>query len=140
MIAYRKTDGQAHDIRFVAAGYQPIEGETLIEGNTLPSVEELSDPPTAEQLAAAAKEHLTDSVQRHLDAKAKERGYDNIFTASTYATSKHPQFGPEGIAFRDWRDAVWDYCYQVMADVQAGKREIPMEAALIAELPVLSLP
>lgn len=44
MIAYRKTNGRAHDIRFVADGYQAIAGETLIEGDVLPSALELSDP------------------------------------------------------------------------------------------------
>lgn len=44
MIAYRKTNGRAHDVRFVADDYQAIDGETLIDGDVLPSVEELSDP------------------------------------------------------------------------------------------------
>ncbi len=75
------------------------------------------------------------AVQDRLDQAARTRGYDGILSAATYATSKNPRFGPEGIAFRDWRDAVWTYCYQALADVQAGKRAMPTAKDLIAELP-----
>lgn len=102
--------------------------------------EELPDD-DAEVVAFTAPKQpvaLTDAetaVQGALDAVARARGYDNIFTACTYATSKHPRFGPEGRAFVDWRDAVWDYCYQALADVQAGKRSVPSPKELLAELP-----
>jgi hypothetical protein len=36
---------------------------------------------------------------------------------------------------RDWRDAVWLRCYEVLAEVQAGTRPVPTEAELIALLP-----
>lgn len=53
MIAYRKTDGKAHDIRLVADDYTPIEGEVLLKGDVLPSVDALSDAPSARDLARA---------------------------------------------------------------------------------------
>jgi hypothetical protein len=43
MIAYRLTNGIAHDIRFVPPDYQAEPGETVIFGTDLPSVESLSD-------------------------------------------------------------------------------------------------
>lgn len=91
---------------------------------------------TPEEIQAAFMQF----VQEHLDARARERGYDGILSAASYATSVNPRFGPEGAAYRDWRDAVWSHCYQVLADVQASARPVPTEAELIAELPALVLP
>jgi hypothetical protein len=77
----------------------------------------------------------SDVIQRHLDTTAQGYGYTNIFTATTYATSASPRFGPEGIAFRDWRDAVWLYGYQVIDDVKNDLRPMPSDADLLIELP-----
>lgn len=81
-----------------------------------------------------------DAVQRHLDATAQTRGYDGILSLASYAASTHPPFAAEGRAGADWRDAVWGYCYQVLADVEAGTRPIPSIAELIAELPAMVWP
>lgn len=83
---------------------------------------------------------LTDAVQAHLDATARERGYDGILSLASYAASTHPPFSAEGRAGLDWRDAVWGYCYQVLADVQAGNRAVPSADELIAELPAMVWP
>jgi hypothetical protein len=97
-------------------------------------------------LAAAAKTpaqiqaEMTTAVQRHLDTEAQAHGYDGILSLTSYATSTNAKFGAEGIAGRNWRDAVWAYCYQVLLDVQAETRPIPTEAELIAELPVMVWP
>lgn len=87
-------------------------------------------PPIPAEVQAA----LEGAVQAHLDARAMERGYSNILSAASYATSKSPKFGPEGVAYRDWRDAVWTYCYAQLAAVEAGARTIPSADALIAEI------
>ncbi|MEW6314627.1 MAG: hypothetical protein AB1513_11410 [Pseudomonadota bacterium] len=94
-------------------------------------------PPSTRQIIDA----LEQSVQRHLDEAAQARGYDNIFTACTYADEPAvAQFQAEGMAFRAWRSLVWAHCYQVLAAAQAGTRAVPGEAELIAELPALGLP
>lgn len=82
---------------------------------------------------------LTEAVQAHLDAAARAKGYDNIVSACSYAAASNA-FQAEGIACLKWRAAVWQRCYQVLADVQAGTRTIPTSADLIAELPALVLP
>lgn len=94
-------------------------------------------PPTNEQIIKT----LTAAVQEHLDGVSASFGYDNIFTACTYAEEPSvPQFQAEGRALRSWRSRVWERCHEVLAEVEAGQRGIPTVEALIAELPALVLP
>ena len=78
----------------------------------------------------------TQQVQNYLDTTAQERGYDNIVSLCTYATSTIPKFKLEGQAGVIWRDAVWSTCYEILAGVQAGTREVPTD--IISELPVMN--
>ena len=78
-------------------------------------------------------------VQAHLDAAAQARGYDNMLSAVSYAGSGHPTFGPEGAAFRDWRDACWVAMFAWLDGFKGGNH-LPMdEQALLSVLPTLNL-
>lgn len=80
---------------------------------------------------------LTKAVQNYMDATVQARGYDGIATACTYATSTDETFAKEGTACVAWRDKVWRHCYDTLAEVLAGQRDIPTAEELIAELPKL---
>lgn len=80
---------------------------------------------------------FTKAVQKWMDAKAQERGYDNIISACTYADSTDEKFAAEGKAAKQWRDKVWRHCYDVVAQVVSGNRDIPTVSELLAELPKL---
>ena len=115
-------------------------GEETIETYEIPD-------PTPEEVAAQQAleqqmiiNELTAAVQNHLDARAKERNYDGILSACTYATSTDTTFRAEGQACVEWRDACWAKAYEVMADVLAGNRGIPTATELLSELPELSWP
>lgn len=100
---------------------------------------------SAEQNKAAELEALASkfeqAIQRHLDAAARERGYDSIATAVSYAEEPAvPKFQGDGKAFRAWRSLVWDYAYQELVRVKAGEREIPAIDTFLAELPALADP
>jgi len=93
--------------------------------------------PTAAQVEA----QKVALVQAHMDAKARGLRYDSIANAITYADEPAvPKFQAEGLAFRTWRSLVWARCYAILAEVQAGEREIPTDDELIGELPLLDLP
>lgn len=111
-------------------------GARIVPGEGGYPVAQTPPPPTADQIAAAR----VAAVQAHMDAAAAARGYDDIKTAVTYADEPAvPRFQAEGQAFRAWRSIVWAHCYQVLDDVQAGRRAIPSAADLIAELPALHI-
>ena len=104
--------------------------------------QELADLIKAKELATETAEQTIKRLEKVLDDKidavAREHRYESIRTMVTYATSDHPQFGPEGRAAVKFRDAVYAYGIQVIADVQAGLRPIPTEEELLAGVPLIT--
>lgn len=101
------------------------------------------DARKAAAIAAATAEteaRYSAAVQARLDAFARERGYDGILSACTYATSTVPRFAADAARAVSLRDETWDSCYTILAEVQAGTRPVPTLAELVAELPVLTWP
>jgi hypothetical protein len=124
------TVGERGDDRFNWVS-ETLEGSVRTIVNT---------PKDAASVAELVKAYLINAVQAHLDAGARELGYDDIKTAATYAgEAAVPRFQNEGIALRSWRSLVWDHCHVVMNAVTAGERAVPTAAELIAELPVLQM-
>ncbi len=116
--------GQSDGLRIVAdAQGFPVLAEQL--------------PPTQEELQAL----FTDAIQRRLDAFAKTRNYDSILSACTYATSAVARFQAEGQYAVNLRDQTWAAAYQILAEVHAETRPMPMSLADIeADLPDLEWP
>jgi hypothetical protein len=88
-------------------------------------------PPTPEERETA----LSGAVQAHLDSTVKERGYDSILSACSYATSSNAQYAAEGLACAAWRDAVWEAFFSILDAVSDGS--YPEADAVIASLPAL---
>ena len=88
---------------------------------------------------ATIQQEFSDVVQNLLDSKAKEKHYDNIVSACSYAGAPNP-FQEESTAFLTWRGAVWQKCYELLAAVEQGVSPVPTVEQLIAELPQLELP
>lgn len=89
-----------------------------------------------EQDPAVVEVKLAAVVQGILDAEAQARGYDNIFTAVTYADEPAvAKFQQDGKVLRAWRSEVWATCYFIVASVQNGDRPIPTADELLAALP-----
>lgn len=75
------------------------------------------------------------AVQAMLDAEAKQFGYDNIISASSYAGDPDPTFNDEGTKLKAWRSACWRQCISIMAQVQAQQIPQPTVEQLLAMLP-----
>lgn len=112
-----------------------VSGEGWVsEDIPAPEPEPEPEPLTPEQVQA----NKVWAVQFYMDSAARELGYDSISNAITYAEEPAvPKFQEEGKAFRAWRSLVWEKCYQILDEVQEGKRDIPTDEELISELPVL---
>lgn len=97
---------------------------------------------SSEQAAnmAAIVQQFTEAIQYHLDSTAQTRNYSNIISACSYAAGTHPKYSAEGKACLVWRESVWDVCYQILNDVQAGNRPMPTIEQVISELPVITWP
>ena len=85
------------------------------------------------------EEQYTSFVQNLLDVEAQKLGYDDCNSVCTYVDTGVQKFDDEGVAFRKWRSAVWAKGYELLAEVQAGKIEIPTEEALVEMLPKLEI-
>lgn len=113
----------------------------LIPGAREATVEEIQQHLNPQAAVEQIQKDLTSAVQAHMDSVAKNKGYDNILSAVTYADEPGvPAFQAEGVVFRAWRSAAWEYCYAQLAAVLKGERETPTAAELIEELPELILP
>jgi hypothetical protein len=95
---------------------------------------------TIAQLTRPAVTEYVAAAQAMLDEKARERMYDGILSACTYATSLNPKFKAEGQACVEWRDAVWARCYELMDDVESGALPQPTVQGLLAMLPTMEWP
>lgn len=80
------------------------------------------------------------AIQAHLDARARERGYDGIQTAVTYRDDPNPVYAAEGAALFAHRSAVWTYATAELEKVRDGIRTVPTVSAFIDELPAFSWP
>ena len=98
------------------------------------------DSRTPEEISKQTIAIYTAAVQKRLDNFAQSRGYDNMLSAATYATSTIAKFAAEGRAAVDARDSTWAACYAVLAAVQSGDRDMPTLERLLAELPILAWP
>jgi len=73
------------------------------------------------------------AVQMHMDSAAQSLGYDNIYTAVSYAEEAEvPQYLADGRLFRRWRSKVWAKVFALQAAEATGTVE-----ELIAALPPL---
>ena len=89
-----------------------------------------------EEDAIKAEAKLVETtIQKILDDSSVSRGYDNIVSECSYATSTGA-FGAEAQKTVNWRDAVWTYVFQVQADVMAGTMPKPTLEELVDGLPI----
>lgn len=80
-------------------------------------------------------------TQERLDSFARQRGYDDIKSASGYAGCSIPKFNAEGTYCRDARAETWDTLYSILKDVQSGVRDTPTKFSDVeSELPQLVWP
>lgn len=79
--------------------------------------------------------------QERMDTFAQTRGYDNMLSACTYATSTTEPYKTEGQYCVSARDASWSDFYAYFAACEAGSQPWPTSFAdVIPSLPALQWP
>lgn len=78
------------------------------------------------------------TVQQMLDAKARERQYDDIKSAALRAAYPGP-FHDEGVKYAVWMDACWERYIEVVAEIKAGTQALVTSEELLATMPELEL-
>ena len=86
MIAYRKhPDGRATDLRFVRNDYQPVAGETLVQGDTLPDIATLHEQKFRDQKAKQEAARLIEQENGGWTRRQREWLHDNCGDAKLRA-------------------------------------------------------
>lgn len=101
---------------------------------TIPLLETLASSWSAASWVLLIRE-VTDQVQIMLDSAAQSRRYDNMFTMLSYLNSTNPYFKAEAEVGLLWRDALWNKCLQLQADIANGTIVITSVEQFLAELP-----
>ena len=91
-------------------------------------------PPSKTKTAQEVQTEIVTAVQARLDTFAQTRHYDGILSAATYASSTVPKFAAEGQCAVNARDATWATLYTLLAEIQAGTRQMPGSYADIESL------
>ncbi|MES2237611.1 MAG: hypothetical protein V4500_07665 [Pseudomonadota bacterium] len=92
-------------------------------------------PPTREAIIAG----FTAAIQQRLDDFARQRSYDSILSACTYAASAVPKFQAEGAYCVSARDATWAAADTLLAEHTAAGTTPTLDEVLTA-MPVLVWP
>jgi len=77
--------------------------------------------PTTDEIIDSLEKQFATEVQEKLDLFANERGYDNIASLCSYATSSVNSFREEGMRGVALRDSVWSACFDAIAKVRSGE-------------------
>ena len=81
------------------------------------------------------KENIIKQVQNHLDNKAKELSYENIFTMCSYKDSTIDQWREESEKAIKWRDDVWIKCYDLLQKTEQNEINIQCFEEVLSQLP-----
>lgn len=73
--------------------------------------------------------------EEKLDSLARSLGYDNIYTAVSYAVNRQSPRYDEANRLAVYRDAVWSKAEEIKQAIISGDRTQPTDQELLAELP-----
>jgi len=85
-----------------------------------------------EAKAKALMDSYSEAVQNLLDSTAKEKGYDNIISMTSYANSGNAKWANEAAVAITWRDACWNESLVQMGNFLATGNKPSMEDFLAA--------
>lgn len=114
---------KGRSFRAITSDMTLADGEVLAE--SIPT--ELLDPLPAD----VVRERIT----RWLDSVVQAKGYDNIVSCASYASSSDDVFRAEAQAAIAWRDAVYRRGHEILADIPAAGVTTPDEVMALLPKP-----
>lgn len=78
------------------------------------------------------------AIQRHIDATAKSKQYNDSVSLVSYINSTNQQWKQEAEIFTAWRDSVWQYAFNLLEQVQQGTLPQPTIEELVNSLPQIN--
>lgn len=118
-------------------GAEPPEGSIEVPNAPAHAIDEIwngSDWVERQKSIEELRPEYEQEVQKHLDSVARQRGYDNVLTACSYAGAPNP-FQAESLQFVSWRGEVWKAAFDMFNEVAAGEIPLPTKEQAIANLP-----
>lgn len=97
--------------------------------------EVLSDTLPDELLNPLPADVVRERITRWLDSVVQAKGYDNIVSCASYASSSDDTFRAEAQAAIAWRDAVYRRGYEILADIPAAGVTTPDEVMALLPQP-----
>jgi len=122
-----------------APGFDPmlhdevLQGIAQVDGVWLATYGHVDKPMPTEQRMAIVVQRCDEALTAHLEATAKARRWDGRISLAVRAGYPNP-WQQEAIAFGTWMDACNALAYQLMADVQAGRRPLPASPKELIDL------
>lgn len=92
------------------------------------------------ELFKPKEKDFAEAIQRHIDAAAQSRQYENGIALASYDSSSIAEWAQEAQTFIEWRDSVWNYAFTELEKVKNNTRPYPTIDELISELPVIVWP
>lgn len=107
---------------------------------TQPTIQSLVDliPSYQKQYDLTILENqITQSISLLLNKVAAQKQYETAISCVSYINSTVAQYKNEATIFIAWRDSVWSYTFNILAQVQANTLPAPTFTAFMAELPLI---
>lgn len=97
---------------------------------------------SAEQKQAELIATFSELVEAWMNSVVAERGYGSLLAACSYSVSSVQQWKNEAMACIVWRDAVWNRCYELMAQFSSDENasSIPRNDDFLKMLPQIDWP
>jgi hypothetical protein len=75
-----------------------------------------------------------------VEITAKNKGYVDAVTCASYMSSSNTRWQAEAVCFIAWRDAAWNYAYNLYATLSSNDEPIPSREEVIAGIPAIVWP
>jgi hypothetical protein len=110
------------------------------EDNIVIEYEIITNTPSVEQMLAEYEV----AIDAHLDAKAKEHKYNNVYSMISYRNDPNPKFANEAESMFVWRSNVWTTANALVEDYLeslglGNNPTIPTVESVISSLPEFEL-